>query len=80
MAATANGKTGVKALWKHFWNRQLSIKWLLVCLLFFPVLQLTANFVTRTLMVVLIHFWHIPLWFFPGEEYSQVNFWDGLYM
>lgn len=131
MAAVTDGKAGVKNLWKRFWNRNLSIKWLLVCLLFFPVLQLIANLVTRTLdhqayplfaysnLGVFVNAfifdgfihggmseefgwrgyalprfqarwnaltssivlggiwaaWHIPLWFFPGDEHSQVNFW-----
>jgi hypothetical protein len=43
------GKPGVKALWKRFWNRSLSLKWLFVILLFFPTLRLAANFVSRTL-------------------------------
>lgn len=49
MVALTNGKTGVKVLWRRLWNRHLSIKWLLICLLFFPALQLAANLVTRTL-------------------------------
>jgi membrane protease YdiL (CAAX protease family) len=49
MTAITEGRTGVKALWKRFWNRDLSIKWLFVTLLFFPAFQLIANFVSRTL-------------------------------
>ena len=131
MAAMTEGKTGVQALWKRFWNRRLSIKWLLVCILFFPVLQLAANLVTRTLdgqayplmaypsLGVFINAlvfdgfihggmseefgwrgyalprfqakwnaltssivlgaiwasWHIPLWYFPGDDHIGVNFW-----
>ncbi len=41
------GKSGIKALWKRFWNRSLSYKWLLVILLFFPTLRLVANLVAR---------------------------------
>ena len=132
MAAMTEGKTGVKALWKRFWTRNLNIKWLLVCMLFFPVIQLIANLVTRTLdnlaypllaypsLGVFVNAfifdgfihggmseefgwrgyalprfqakwnaltssivigaiwasWHIPLWYFPGDEHSQVNFWE----
>ena len=49
MAAMTEGKLGVKALWGRFWNRNISFKWLLVILLFSPVLRLVANFVSRTL-------------------------------
>ena len=49
MTAVTEGKPGVKALWRRFWNRNLSIKWLVVILLFFPVLRLLANLVSRTL-------------------------------
>ncbi len=49
MTAITEGRTGVKALWKRFWNRDLSIKWLVVVLLFFPTLRLAANIVSRTL-------------------------------
>ena len=49
VTAMTEGRIGVKALWKRFWNRNLSIKWLVVILLFFPVLRLLANLVSRTL-------------------------------
>lgn len=38
VTALTECKTGVKALWKRFWNRKLSFKWLLVILLFYPTL------------------------------------------
>ena len=43
------GKPAMKALWKRFWNRSLSLKWLLIVLLFFPTLRLVANLVSRIL-------------------------------
>jgi membrane protease YdiL (CAAX protease family) len=43
------GKPGVKALWRRFWNRDLSLKWLLVILLLNPALRLVASLVDRTL-------------------------------
>jgi hypothetical protein len=49
MTAITEGKPGVRALWRRFWNRNLSIKWLLVTLLVLPALLLVANFVSRTL-------------------------------
>jgi len=49
VTAMTEGKPGVRTLWRRFWNRNLSIKWLFVILLFFPVLLLLANLVARTL-------------------------------
>ena len=43
------GKPGVRALWKRFWNRNLSFKWLLVALLLLPVLRLVAGALTQLL-------------------------------
>lgn len=45
----SEGKPGVKALWKRFWNKNLTFKWLLVTLLFLPAIQLVTNLVTRFL-------------------------------
>jgi hypothetical protein len=47
MTVITEGKPGVRALWRRFWNRNLSIKWLLVILLILPALRLIANFVSR---------------------------------
>ena len=47
LTAITEGKSGVKALWGRFWNRNLSIKWLLVSLFFFEGLGLVANLVAR---------------------------------
>ena len=49
LTAISQGKTGVKALWKRFWNRNLSIKWLLVVLLTFPAFWLIVHLVYRIL-------------------------------
>ena len=49
MTAITEGKPGVKALWRRFWNRNLSIKWLLVTLLGFEVLRLVTNLAVRTI-------------------------------
>lgn len=47
LTALTKGRSGVKRLWKRFWNRNLSWKWLLVILLFFPaknlILRLSAQ-------------------------------------
>jgi len=43
------GKPAMKALWKRFWNRSLSLKWLFIILLFFPTFRLVANLVSRIL-------------------------------
>jgi membrane protease YdiL (CAAX protease family) len=47
VTAATEGKAGLKALWKRFWNRDLSIKWLLVILLFNPMVRLIANLISR---------------------------------
>lgn len=49
VTAMTEGRAGVRSLWKRFWNRNQSIKWLLVALLFFPALKLVAHLVTRTI-------------------------------
>ena len=47
VTALTEGKAGVRALWRRFWNRNMSIQWLLVTLLILPALALIANIVTR---------------------------------
>ena len=49
VTALTEGKPGVRVLWGRFWNRNLSIKWLLVALLFVPTARLIANIIIRTL-------------------------------
>jgi hypothetical protein len=49
MTAITEGKSGVKALWKRFWNRNLSLKWLLVTLLTYESIRLVTNLVVRTI-------------------------------
>lgn len=45
MTAVHEGRAGVKALWKRFWNLNISWKWLLVILLWWPGLRLITNLV-----------------------------------
>ncbi len=35
-----DGKAGVRALWGRFWNRRMNLQWLVVLLLFYPILRL----------------------------------------
>jgi membrane protease YdiL (CAAX protease family) len=49
MTRITGGKPGVQALWRRFWNRNLSIRWLLVVLLINPVIRLVASLIDRTL-------------------------------
>ena len=49
MTGLTEGKAGAKALWKRFWNRNMSFRWLLVTLLFLPGLRLVINLVARML-------------------------------
>lgn len=44
LTALTEGKAGVKSLWRRFWNRNISWKWLLVVLLFFPLKNLILRF------------------------------------
>jgi membrane protease YdiL (CAAX protease family) len=43
------GKAGVKALWRRFWNRNLTVRWLLVAVLIIPAVSLGANLLARLL-------------------------------
>lgn len=47
VTAFTEGKSGVGALWRRFWNRNMTTRWLLVTMLTLPVVQLAANLVTR---------------------------------
>ena len=47
MTGLTEGKPGVRALWRRFWNRNLNFKWLLVALLLLPVLRLIAGIITQ---------------------------------
>lgn len=49
VTASSEGKPGVKALWNRCWNKNLTLKWLLVTLLFLPAIQLITNLLTRLL-------------------------------
>jgi membrane protease YdiL (CAAX protease family) len=49
VTAITEGKSGIRALWGRFWNRNMSIKWLLVTILFYPVVMLIANLISRML-------------------------------
>ncbi len=49
MSAIAEGKPGVQALWKRFWNRNVSLKWLLVALVFYDAIRLASNLIARSL-------------------------------
>ena len=44
LTARTEGKTGVRNLWKRFWNRKLSFKWLLVILFFYAVFRLITRY------------------------------------
>ncbi len=49
MTAVTEGKLGIKALWRRFWNRNLSLRWLLVPLLGLEVIRLATNLVVRAI-------------------------------
>lgn len=45
LTAINEGKTGVKRLWKKFWNLRIKWIWLLVIIFFWPFLRLMTNLV-----------------------------------
>lgn len=47
VTALTEGRTGVKDLWKQFWNRKLNIKWLLLLLVFYPILYLFTRYCSQ---------------------------------
>lgn len=44
VTARAKGRAGVRDLWRRFWSRNLTFRWLVVVLLFYPVLRLIARY------------------------------------
>jgi membrane protease YdiL (CAAX protease family) len=64
ITALTEGKPGVRALWRRFWNRNMSLKWLFVTLLILPVLALATNLVTRLLdgQAYPLYFSYNPPW------------------
>lgn len=66
MTARTRGRQGVRALWKRFWNRNLSWQWLLVALLIWPFLRLVTNLVGR------IAGYNLPLWVHPDQPWILV--------
>lgn len=49
MTAVNEGRSGVKALWKRFWNLKIRWTWLLVIILWWPLLRLITNLVGQIL-------------------------------
>ncbi|MEN8172890.1 MAG: type II CAAX endopeptidase family protein [Chloroflexota bacterium] len=49
LTAIHEGKTGVKALWKRFWNLNINWKWLLVILFLWPSLRLITNLIGQVI-------------------------------
>lgn len=47
VTAFSEGKSGVRALWKRFWNRNASLKWLIVIFVFYDTFRLVANLIAR---------------------------------
>ena len=47
VTAFSEGKPEVRALWKRFWNRNVSLKWLVAILLFYNTCRLIANLIAR---------------------------------
>jgi len=47
VTALSTGRTGVRNLWKQFWNRNLKIKWLLIIVFFYPLLYLFSRYCSQ---------------------------------
>lgn len=60
------GKPGARALWRRFWNKNMSAKWLLVTLLTLPAVALVDNLVIRLMdgQNYPVFFEYIPIWTF----------------
>jgi membrane protease YdiL (CAAX protease family) len=61
-AAITEGKAGIKSLWKRFWNRNLTIKWLLVTLLILEAGRVVSALISRQLLGT-----SEPLFFIPDS-------------
>jgi membrane protease YdiL (CAAX protease family) len=60
VTAVSAGRDGIKALWGRFWNRNLSLKWLLVTLLLLPALALISNLISRAVNGVEYPVFNLP--------------------
>ena len=60
VTAITEGKSGIGGLWRRFWNRNMSIKWLLVALLIIPTMELVSNLVSRMLNGQAYPFLNLP--------------------
>lgn len=60
VTAITDGKSGIRILWRRFWNRNMSVKWLLVTLLIIPAMELVSNLVSRTLNGIDYPFFNLP--------------------
>jgi membrane protease YdiL (CAAX protease family) len=49
VTALTEGRRGVGVLWRRFWNRNMSLKWLLVALLLIPAMEFLSSLVSRML-------------------------------
>jgi len=44
ITAKTKGREGVRALWKRFWNRKISLRWVLIIFLFYPGFYLLVRY------------------------------------
>ncbi|MGB9591837.1 MAG: type II CAAX prenyl endopeptidase Rce1 family protein [Candidatus Kryptoniota bacterium] len=49
VVGVTEGKSGVVELWRRFWNRNVSLKWLFVAVFILPILRLIAAILTQLL-------------------------------
>ena len=55
-----DGKSGICGLWRRFWNRNMSVKWLFIALLIIPIMELISNLVSRMVTGLAYPFFNLP--------------------
>jgi membrane protease YdiL (CAAX protease family) len=66
MTVLTHGREGVYALWKRFWNLNLSWRWLLVALMIWPILRVVTNLVGQAAG------YDLPLWIYPDQPWILI--------
>ncbi len=73
LMAITEGRAGIEALWRRFWNRDIRIQWLLVILLLIPAIWLTANLASRILDGQAYPLFDQPALFIPAFGIGIIN-------
>jgi membrane protease YdiL (CAAX protease family) len=60
VTAITDGRSGIKALWGRFWNRNIGVQWLLITFLMIPIVELASNLITRMVNSRVYPFLNLP--------------------